>query len=86
MPRISEFYGIVIERYWNEHNPPHFHARYAEYFAEIDIRTLKILDGWLPPKAKNLVVEWASLHRPELLSRWQDARNHKPLDRIEPLL
>lgn len=40
MPRISEFYGIVIEMYWSDHNPPHFHAKYAEHRAEIDIRTL----------------------------------------------
>lgn len=26
MPTISVFYGIVIEMYWREHGPPHFHA------------------------------------------------------------
>ena len=86
MPRISEFYGIVIEMYWNEHNPPHFHARYAEHHAELDIRTLGVIDGWLPTKARSLVIEWAALHQAELLSRWQDARDHKSLGRIEPLV
>ena len=51
MPRISEFYGIVIEMYWSDHNPPHFHAKYAEHRAEIDIRTLGTLRGRLPAKA-----------------------------------
>lgn len=30
MPEISRFFGIVIAMYYNEHNPPHFHARYGE--------------------------------------------------------
>src|SRR4051794_8387082 len=29
LPRISEFYGIVVEMYFADHAPPHFHARYA---------------------------------------------------------
>jgi hypothetical protein len=85
MPRISEFYGIVIEMYWSDHNPPHFHAKYAEHRAEIDIRTLGISEGWLPAKARSLVTEWAALHQDELLALWQRARNHQPLDKIEPL-
>jgi hypothetical protein len=86
MPRISEFYGIIIEIYWSDHNPPHFHAKYGEHKAEIDIRTLGILRGRLPAKAMGLVIEWASLHQDELLAQWERARNHEPLDRIEPLL
>ena len=30
MPIISTFYGIIIQMYWDDHAPPHFHARYAE--------------------------------------------------------
>lgn len=26
---ISEFFGIVIAMYYNDHSPPHFHARYG---------------------------------------------------------
>ena len=85
MPRISEFYGIIIEMYWSDHNPPHFHAKYAEHRAEIDIRTLEILRGRLPTKATGLVNEWAELHRKELLAQWERARNHQPLEKIEPL-
>jgi hypothetical protein len=86
MPRISEFYGIIIEMYWSDHNPPHFHAKYGEHRAEIDIRTLGVLKGRLPAKAMALVVEWASLHQDELLKRWELARQHKPFEKIEPLL
>jgi hypothetical protein len=86
MPRISEFYGIVIEMYWSDHNPPHFHAKYGEYRSEIEIGNLGVLRGKLPAKATALVIEWAALHQDELLAQWERARNHQPLNRIDPLL
>jgi hypothetical protein len=85
MPRISEFYGIIIEMYWSDHNPPHFHAKYGEHRAEVDIQNLDLLTGSLPNKALALVVEWAALHQEELLQRWQQARQHQPLDKVQPL-
>ncbi len=38
MPRLSEFYGIIISMFWDEghHGRPHFHARYGEYRASFD--------------------------------------------------
>jgi len=67
MPEISRFYGIIIAIFYDEHNPPHFHARYGEYKAAIKIENFSILKGKLPPKALGLVMEWASLHKDELL-------------------
>lgn len=58
MPEVSRFYGIIIALYYNEHNPPHFHAKYGEFQAEIDIRTLQILNGEIPKRAKALIMEW----------------------------
>ncbi|SCX47809.1 DUF4160 domain-containing protein [Nitrosospira sp. Nsp1] len=40
MPILSTFYGIIIQMYWCNHSPPHFHAVYAEDEVVIDIRTL----------------------------------------------
>jgi len=48
MPTISSFFGIVIQMFWREHAPPHFHAMYAEFEVEIDIRTLEVIKGSLP--------------------------------------
>ncbi len=31
MPEVSRFYGIVIKIFYDDHNPPHFHAEYGEY-------------------------------------------------------
>ena len=66
VPRISLFYGIVITMYFYDHEPPHFHAQYAEHHAVIAIETGAVLVGELPSRALKLVSEWATLHRPEL--------------------
>lgn len=63
MPTISTFYGVLIQMFWSNHAPPHFHALYAEFEALIDIRTLEIIRGKLPRRALVLVLEWAALHR-----------------------
>jgi hypothetical protein len=70
MPTISTFFGIVIRMYYDDHAPPRFHAHYAEYAAQIEIETLRVLEGWLPKRVLVLVVEWALEHRPELRDDW----------------
>ncbi len=85
MPEISSFYGIVIRMYFNDHNPPHFHVIYGGEQAQIDIYTLSVIDGNLPPRALGLVVEWASQHQEELVDDWDRARSQQTLNRIAPL-
>ena len=85
MPRISEFFGIVISMYWEDHGPPHFHAEYAEFRASIAVGNLKILGGRLPRPQLAMVRKWAKLHRVELLENWTLASQLKPLNRIDPL-
>jgi hypothetical protein len=63
MPTISSFYGILIQMFWRDHAPPHFHALYAEHEAQINIRTLEVIEGDLPKRALALVLEWAAEHR-----------------------
>ncbi len=79
MPEISRFLGIIITMYFNEHNPPHFHARYGEHKAEVGIEALSMLAGNLPPRVLGLVMEWAALHREELLDDWELARRQTQL-------
>ena len=85
MPTISSFYGILIAMYWREHAPPHFHAEYGEHEALIDIRDLCVLEGRLPRRALQLVLDWAELHQAELLANWQQGQQRQPLDKIKPL-
>ncbi|WP_162416365.1 DUF4160 domain-containing protein [Cyclobacterium roseum] len=85
MPEISRFYGIVIRMYYQDHNPPHFHAEYQGMKAEYDIITLKILAGKLPKRAHSMVLEWSSKHRDELMNNWEKAIVPVALDKIKPL-
>lgn len=70
----------------DDHNPPHFHVKYAEYKAEIRIQDFGLRRGYLPPKAMTLVIEWAIIHKEELIKEWDYAVREKPLFPIEPLL
>ena len=70
MPTICVFYGIVIQMFWQDHAPPHFHALYAEHEALIDLRDLRVMRGSLPRRAMALVLEWAAEHRNELMEDW----------------
>lgn len=85
MPEISRFFGIIIRMYFGDHNPPHFHAIYQEDTAEYDINTLLVIRGSLPARAHAMVLEWASLHREELLEDWKLAVEKKEINKIEPL-
>lgn len=85
MPEICRFLGIIVTMYFNEHNPPHFHARYGEHQVEIAIESLSIMAGHVPPRALGLVMEWAALHRTELMEDWELARKQATLKRIAPL-
>lgn len=85
MPSISQFFGIIIRMYYNDHAPPHFHAEYNTDEAIYEIATLEVLCGRLPRRAHALVVEWATLHRAELYDNWEHARQGRSLSKIAPL-
>lgn len=84
MPVLSRFYGIVIRMYFqkSEHNPPHIHAIYGEHVAAIDFQKGIILEGELPPKALELVMEWIAIHKEELKIIW-DTQNFRKLEPLE---
>ena len=84
MPVISRFYGILIVMYFNDHNPPHLHAKYSGDEARFDFDG-NMLEGALPRRASKIVVEWIVLHREELNDNWERARTGQPLLPIEPL-
>lgn len=85
MPRISEFYGIVIAMFFSDHPTPHFHAVYGEHEAKIAIGTLEVVDGSLPVRQLRLVRRWGRFHQDDLLNNWERARSHRKLARIDPL-
>ena len=85
MPEISRFLGIIIKMFFDDHNPPHFHAEYGGKVALIDIRNLSVFSGRLPPRVIGLVIEWATVHQQELFVDWDRARAQQELLKIAPL-
>jgi hypothetical protein len=85
MPEISRFFGIIVSMFYDDHQPPHFHARYGENDVVIDINKLSVLRGNISPRALGLVIEWATLHQESLIKDWDlVSQNCKP-KRIPPL-
>jgi Domain of unknown function (DUF4160) len=85
VPSISRFHGIVIEMYFNDHVPPHFHASAAGCLARVRIDNFEVLTSDLPRKQLALVRTWAAIHQVELEENWRRARNDETLIQIEPL-
>lgn len=85
MPTISAFYGIIIQMFFRDHAPPHFHVKYAEHKAIIAIQSLELIEGHLPRRALNLVLDWTELHQAELLADWELCQNMQQPVPIAPL-
>ena len=85
MPEISRFYGIVVAMFFNDHDPPHFHARYGEHKVIVSIESFELLVGSLPRRAQKLLLEWARMHQDELREDWRRARVQESLLPIDPL-
>lgn len=86
MPEISLFYGIRITMYYDDHNPPHFHAEYNGNKALIDIVRIQVNKGSLPSKQLKIVLAWCAIHQDELMQNWELAKDDKPLNNIAPLI
>ena len=86
MPVISRFYGIVIMMFFQDHNPPHFHAKYEGQLAVYSIKDCSLIAGKLPPRATRLIKEWVKIHKNELMEDWKIAQKEGKLKTIEPLL
>ena len=85
MPEISLFFGIRITMYWDDHLPPHFHAKYGDDEALVDIHRAVVIQGRLPSSKLKLVLAWAVIHQEDLLRNWELAVGQQPLEKIEPL-
>lgn len=85
MPEIARFFGLIVQMYYDEHNPPHLHAEYQGRKIVVDFKG-NILRGDLASRtALRLLREWIDLHTRELEEDWQLARSGNELNRISPL-
>jgi hypothetical protein len=85
MPELCRFFGIVIAMYYDDHNPAHFHATYGSERAQFSIDPPGLIKGWISPRAMALVMEWAAMHREDLLAAWEARETGHPPGKIEPL-
>lgn len=85
MPIVSMFFGIIIRMFFNEHNPPHFHAEYQGNKAVFDFRGNIVRGDLRSVTATRLVREWVDLHAADLIADWELAREGKELKKISPL-
>jgi len=70
MPTISRFRNMKVQMYFEDHNPPHFHVRYAKLDCACLLNGALYL-GTLPTVKRAEIIEWALLHREELETNWQ---------------
>ncbi|MCX7110341.1 MAG: DUF4160 domain-containing protein [Candidatus Methylumidiphilus sp.] len=84
MPVISRFLGIVIAMYWDDHSPPHFHAKYESYEITVNILT-GVIEGRFPKRALRHVLDWYDIHKDELMEDWELCRKKESPKPIEPL-
>jgi Domain of unknown function (DUF4160) len=82
MPTISIFYGIIVQMYWRDHNPPHIHVWYQGDEAIVSIETGEVIGGRLPRTGANIIREWVGLRRQELLLNWERGRLHQPFNAV----
>jgi hypothetical protein len=85
VPTISRFFGVTIAMFFDDHAPPHFHARHAQGAAKIRIDTLDVIESTLGRRQLRFVLAWAELHQDELTENWRRARAGERLQQIEPL-
>ena len=85
MAELCRFYGIIVRIYNQDHAPPHFHAEYSGREAQVGIESSPVMRGRLPPRARRLVMEWASLHQDELREAWERAQQGKQPGKIAHL-
>ena len=85
MPEVSRFFGISIRMYFDDHNPPHFHAIYGNAEAEVGLDPVSLLRGRFPRRALGMVLEWAATHQRKLLDNWELMRNEQTPHKIAPL-
>lgn len=85
MPTIAYFLGISVRMFFNDHDPPHFHARYQGFRTRIRISDGEIIDGKLPPTVARVLKEWTDLRRDALMRNWRAARTDGLLERIAGL-
>jgi len=79
------FFGIIIRMFYNEHNPPHFHAEYQGQKGVFDFEGNLVKGSFTSKTACFLIKKWAVENQNELKENWDNIQTNKELKRIKPL-
>ena len=77
MPTIAIIDGVKIMIFANDHPPPHFHAKYAEFKARISIATGAVIDGSIPPAKLNGIRTWFAPRQEHIAFVWTEIQAHR---------
>ena len=69
---------------YNDHPPPHFHARYQDQEVRIEVES-GLVQGTMSRRALRMIFEWAEMYQEQLMRDWELAREHRSLESIPPL-
>jgi hypothetical protein len=83
VPVVAIVDGVKIMFYANEHPPAHFHAKIAEFQAVVDIDSVTIVAGRLPPAQTRSVLAWAASRQDRLRQTFVSALAHERVGPIE---
>jgi Domain of unknown function (DUF4160) len=79
MPTISIFFGIVVQMYWRDHPPAHFHAYYQGFEGLFSIDTGELIEGQMSVGSRRVLKAWTLRHQAELLGNWERCRLRQSL-------
>jgi len=85
MPTISIFFGLIVRMYYKDHQPPHIHVQYQGDKAVIDLESVTLSEGQIPPRCLRLVQAWVEIHKDDLYANWELCRNGEEPFKIMPL-
>ncbi|MBL8669526.1 MAG: DUF4160 domain-containing protein [Alphaproteobacteria bacterium] len=84
MPTVAIVQGILIQLFFSDHDPPHFHFRGPGFSGRIEIASGAILSaqGDVPVRAQRAPQQWTLGHRAPLMDNWRRARAKQSLKKI----
>ena len=75
MPTLAIIDGISILMWPNDHDPPHFHVRFAGRTGKFDMATGQMIKGTINRRTIKKVQSWTIANQAMLLLAWNNLRS-----------
>ena len=70
MATVAMLFGIIVQIYFNEHNPPHIHAWFSGKSASFYISNGEMMEGAFPKAQARIVKDFILCYQKELMEMW----------------